>query len=79
MIESDDSFRCSFSESAEFNRNRFNADTLCIFIVDDNSNQYITLITMRILKDLNILSFSFLNDLEVMMFLEFKNIMLFIL
>jgi len=75
----DNSFHCSSSESVEFNHNRFNANTLYIFIVDDNSNQYITSIMMRILKDLSILSFSFLNDLKVMMFLEFRNIMLLIL
>jgi len=79
IMKSDDSFHCSFNEFAEFNCNRFNANTLYIFIVDDNFNQYIASITTRILKDFSILLFNFLNNLKVMMFLEFKNIILLIL
>jgi len=37
----DDSFHCSFNEFTEFNCNRFNANTLCIFIINDNFKQYI--------------------------------------
>jgi len=79
MIKSDDSFHCSFSESAEFNHNRFNANILCIFIVKSSFNQYAASITTRILKNFSILLFSFLNDLKMIIFLEFKNIMSLIL
>jgi len=79
MIESDNSFHCSFSKFAEFNHNRFNINTLYIFIIKSSFNRYAALIITRILKNSSILLFSFLNDLKMIMFLELGNIMLLIL
>ncbi len=74
-IKSDDSFHCSFRESFEFNHSRFKMNFEWIFIVDDSFNQYACSISVRILKDSSILSFSFFDDLAIIMFLEFRNIM----
>jgi len=79
IIKSDDLFHCSFSEFAEFKHNKFDANTLYIFIIKSSCNQYAASITARILKNFNILLFSFLNDLKMIMFLEFRNIMSLIL
>ncbi len=78
IIKFNDLFCCLFNEFAEFNYNRFKINLLWIFIINDSFNQYALFITTRILKDSSILSFNFLNDLEVIMFLEFRNIMSFI-
>ncbi len=78
-IESDDSFCCSFKEFFEFNHSRFDANFECIFIVNDNFSRYACSILIRILKSSSILSFNFFDDRKIIMFLEFKNIMSFIL
>ncbi len=78
-IESDDSFHCSFREFFKFNRSRFKVNSEWIFIVDDSFSWYACSILIRILKDSSILSFSFFDDLAIIVFLEFRNIMSFIL
>jgi len=78
-IESDDSFRCLFREFFESSRSRFDANFKCIFIVDDSFSRYTCSISIRILKSSSILSFSFFDDRKIIMFLEFRNIMSFIL
>ncbi len=78
-IKSDDSFHCFFKVFFESSCSKFDANFEWIFIVNDSFSQYACSISIRILKSFSILSSSFFNDLEIMMFLEFRNIMSFIL
>ena len=71
-IESNDSFRCSFREFFESSHSKFDANFKCIFIVNDNFSRYTCSILIRILKSSSILSFSFFDDREIIMFLEFR-------
>ncbi len=77
--ESDDLFRCSFREFFESSCSRFDANFEHIFIVNDSFSQYACSISIRILKSSSILLSSFFDDREIVMFLEFRNIMSFIL
>ncbi len=73
-IESKSSFFWSDKKSSTTERSRSEWNTLWTCINFNNFSLYEELMRSKLMKELSILSFNFLKNLAVMMFLSFRNI-----